>query len=487
MKEKFKGNLLLFGKIISNKAFYREFAPVHFEIADALMNKDISRLNIIVPRGIAKTTIAGHVYPLYHLFVEDRHKDRPKAVQIISKTQGHSVKCLSSIKNILEYSVNFRSLFGYHGQEVAKTWKEDEIILDTGDIISAKGMGNPIRGFNYDSVRPTLMICDDPEDENNTKTAEAMANNLDWVLGGALPALDTDIGRFLLIGTPLHQLCLVETFAKAPNWHTIRKKYLNQNPDGTYESLWPETLSVEDLLQEKEDLEAIGKVSKWYSERQCEIVGDEEQLFKPEYIQYYDGEYVYQNGLSYIKNGEKLIPVNTFVGVDPASSTKSSADFSVVFTIGIDNQDNVYAIDYFRRRVRPMDLAEAIMKNYRHYHPERVRIESIGYQEMLRDYLKAQAEVNGIYIPGLEIKEMPRNSKSARLESLQPRFAAKKVLIKKGMTEFEDELLLYPRGSHDDTLDAYFYAVKNIYKPYHTEVLQKQTYSSNFELDWKTL
>ena len=117
MKEKFKGNLLLFGKIISNKAFYREFAPVHFEIADALMNKDINRLNIIVPRGIAKTTIAGHIYPLYHLFVEDRHKDRPKAVQIISKTQGHSVKCLSSIKNILEYSVNFRSLFGYQDRK----------------------------------------------------------------------------------------------------------------------------------------------------------------------------------------------------------------------------------------------------------------------------------------------------------------------------------------------------------------------------------
>lgn len=246
-------------------------------------------------------------------------------------------------------------------------------------------------------------------------------------------------------------------------------------------------MSVEDLLQEKEDLETIGKVSKWYSERQCEIVGDEEQLFKPEYIQYYDGEYVYQNGLSYIKSGEKLIPVNTFVGVDPASSTKSSADFSVVFTIGIDNQDNVYAIDYFRKRVRPMDLADAIMRAYRTYHPERVRIESIGYQEMLRDYLKAQAEVNGIYIPGLEIKEMPRNSKSARLESLQPRFAAKKVFIKKGMTEFEDELLLYPRGSHDDTLDAYFYAVKNIYKPYHAEVLQKITHNSNFELDWKTL
>ena len=68
MKEKFKGNLLLFGKIISNKAFYREFAPVHFEIADALMNKDINRLNIIVPRGIAKPLLQV-ISTLYTIFL----------------------------------------------------------------------------------------------------------------------------------------------------------------------------------------------------------------------------------------------------------------------------------------------------------------------------------------------------------------------------------------------------------------------------------
>lgn len=35
------------------------------------------------------------------------------------------------------------------------------------------------------------------------------------------------------------------------------------------------------------------------------------------------------------------------------------------------------------------------------------------------------------------------------------------------MQAFVDELLLYPRGKHDDLLDGFFYANKNCYKPLH--------------------
>ena len=67
-----------------------------------------------------------------------------------------------------------------------------------------------------------------------------------------------------------------------------------------------------------------------------------------------------------------------------------------------------------------------------------------------------------MFIPGLEIKENPRTSKSYRLESLQPLFANKKVYIQKDMQAFIDELTLYPRGKHDDLLDGFFYANKNV-------------------------
>jgi len=480
VKEKFRNNLLLFGKIISKHSFYKPFAKVHFEIEEILLNRNIKQANMIIPRGIAKTTIVGQIYPLFHIFVEERNNlDRAKVVVIVSKTQGHSINILTAIKNTLEYNVNFQDIFGYHGKNVAVKWTDEQITLDTGDVIIAKGMGQPIRGLNFDSVRPSLIILDDPEDENNTKTAEAMEANLDWVLGGALPAIDEDIGRFILIGTPLHQLCLVERLSKAPDWFTIRKKSLIEE-NGIYSSIWEDHKPVEKLLALKRNLEAIGKISKFYSEQQCEIVGDSDQLFKPGYVRFWEGEYFRKQDDSFIRIGDRTIPINVFMGVDPASSVSVSADYTVIFAVGVDIEFNRYCLAYKRKRMNPMEVADSIEEMYDFYKPQRVRIESVGYQEMLRSYLKSKR-----YIPGLEIKEMPRNSKSSRLASLQPEFAQGKVYLKHDMQEFEDELLMFPRAANDDILDAYFYAVKNIYTPYHSVEMQneeeEEIFSSN---DW---
>ena len=88
---------------------------------------------------------------------------------------------------------------------------------------------------------------------------------------------------------------------------------------------------------------------------------------------------------------------------------------------------------------------------------------------MLREYVKKRCEEEKLFISGLEIKERPRNSKSSRLETLQPYFAQGKFYITKEMIELRDELLLYPRGKHDDLLDGMFYANKGIYPPFHED------------------
>ncbi len=76
-------------------------------------------------------------------------------------------------------------------------------------------------------------------------------------------------------------------------------------------------------------------------------------------------------------------------------------------------------------------IKNTIIQYFKKYKPVKTRIESVGYQEMLRDYLRTRADEEGLFIPGLEIKETPRSSKSARLETMQPWFAQKKIYIKK--------------------------------------------------------
>jgi hypothetical protein len=158
------------------------------------------------------------------------------------------------------------------------------------------------------------------------------------------------------------------------------------------------------------------------------------------------------------------------MGVDPASSTRQTADYSTIVPVAIDNEGNRFVLPYYRKRATPMSLAEGIIEYFKIYKPEKVRIESVGYQEMLREYVRARCDEKNIFISGLEIKEIPRSSKSVRLETMEPYFAQDKFYMKKDMPELKDELLLYPRGKHDDLLDGLYYATKKMYQPFHKKI-----------------
>lgn len=464
---KLKSDMLLFGKICLPSMFTLPSPVFHHELAGMFMDKSLRRMNVIAPRGHAKSSVGACVFPLHHIFFDKGQK----VVVLASKTQGHAVELLQTIKDALDFSMPLRSLFGYWGRHSARIWTKDKIVLKDGSAVVCKGTGQQIHGLKLVHQRPTLIVLDDPEDANNTKTNEAMEWNLRWLLRSCEPALDAQTGRLLVIGTPQHERCIVETLKDMGSWTTKHYQALTSNGK---QALWPEQMSVEELLNKKAALEEIGRVSSFYSEYQCRVVGDEDQLITEDQLCYYDGVLDfddYGNTIMKIKEPfEKNFPVHVFIGVDPASSTRQTADYSTVVPVAVDHADNRYVLPYYRQRVKPVDLADAVIGYFSRYKPKWVNIETVGYQEMLRDYIRRRSEELGIFIPGLEFKNNPRTAKSVRLESMQPHFYRKKVFIQKNMPELKDELLLYPRGKHDDLLDGLYYAMLKVYVPEESEV-----------------
>jgi phage terminase large subunit-like protein len=485
--KKLEKNMILFGKVCMPNMFSAKSPSFHYEISDTLMDESEKQVNIIAPRGHAKSSIVGGVFPLWHIMFGKGKK----LIVLVSRTQDHAVKLLGTIKDVLDYSPQFREIFGYWGINSARIWAKAEISLKDGSMIICKGTGQQLRGIKVGNQRPTMIILDDPEDENNTKTAEAMESNLRWLLQSALPSLDPIKGRIAIIGTPIHQRCIVETLKDMTGWkNMLFKPDLDRNI-----SLWEEWQPLKKLKQKKKELESINRVSVFYREYLCEIVGDEDQLFKEEYFQYYEGSLEHDDNGPYMhiksinnKEAEEKRPVKVFMGVDPASSTKQTADYSTVVTIAIDKENNRFILPYYRKHATPMNVAEGILNQFKIYKPDKTRVESVGYQEMLREYLRKRCEEDNIFVPGLEIKESPRTSKSYRLETMQPYFAQKKFFMQKNMLELKDELLMYPRGKHDDLLDGLFYATKGVYGPTHTlEDKGKPKKRSLFQsFDWMT-
>lgn len=455
---------------------------LHRDIADALQDPVNLNHNFVAPRGFAKTSVSVLGGSLWHTYCSDEYFERnrrPHFSLIVSRSRAHSINLLTSIKNVLEYGEEFKALFGYHGRMTARKWSEDFVYTRNGDVFMAKGMAQMVRGLNIGGMRPDFGVLDDGEDEENTKTRERMEANLRWFLQAFMNVGGERPMRTLNIGTPQHQRAIVFTLEDMSDWQSHHYSAIIEDPvTGEEKSLWPEMRSIEWLRAKRQSLEDAGRGSVFQREYMCRVVGDEDQLFREDDIQYFRGKlFRDEKGKAFLEIVEKgdekrLVPVNVFMGVDPASSVQNNADYTAIVVIAVDKEGNRYVIDVLRKRLKPMDVARQIIAYYRKYKPEKSQIETVGYQSMLADYITREA---GVYIPGLAITNNPRRGKTERLEGLQPIFFQKKVflikseeeVINKAIQHFVDELLLFPRSRHDDCIDGFFYANKGAYRPYH--------------------
>ena len=178
-----------------------------------------------------------------------------------------------------------------------------------------------------------------------------------------------------------------------------------------------------------------------------------------------------------------------YSGVDPASSLSIKADFFVIATVGVDNENNVYMINLVRTKLDPAEQPDAIIKQYKKYRPKRMKIETVAYQEALRSAVRKQMQEQNLYIPGLEKGVKPRNRKSERLLSLVPLLAKGQFYFRPQDIEAQSEFLSYPRGKHDDVMDAIWTALdgsRGSRRTTFTKVDENQTLKRKV-LDWMTL
>lgn len=496
-------SLILFGRVCIPEMCTKPSPPFHYKLAKYLTDLSRVLINLVAPRGHAKSSVAACLLVLWHVFLEDlwrflsgdtnQYIRRKKFVILISKTQGEAIRRLDTIKAILGdengegKSGVFASIFGEWGHATARSWTKTEVVLKDGTTFVAKGTGQPFRGLKKVHTRPTLILADDPEDEENTKTIERMDGNLKWLLEAIIPALDSDIGRCIVIGTPQNQSCMVVRLHEAVGWTSAwfsNDLSLNRSSwDGceNYDRkglLWPELMGEKQMREKLEMARSLGKLSGYYREYETKVVGDEDQLFKPEYFRDYEGtlqEDLLGNHYLKLTHRQKeaggalielpepeLIPVNVFMGVDPASSTNRRADYTVIMVIALDRQGFIYVIDYIRRRMPPARVLDAVRNVWSIYKPLRGAVETTQAQEYIPDLLRKE----GIFLIGRK----PRQGKEERLVRLEPDFSQNKTYTKPEHQEMKSEFMSFPRGRHDDTMDAYDLAREISYKPVHNVI-----------------
>lgn len=489
---------LTFGRTLMPNSFPLSPCQMHIDWDKALEDPSILRLNIEAPRKHAKTTVIARTYPLKTLLTSIAMGKR-EYILLIGKTQKSvAAKSLHHLKFNLTYNQRIRDVYGDWSKATAETWGAFEIILADGSVVASLGLNQPISGLNVRDLRPTMILLDDVQDIHNTKTADMMRQHLRWLLGEVLPALEDD-GKAINIATPKHELALVRELKKAYGWTT-----LGDREGGGYDaivsdekklSLWPVKISYKELKEIEKSASSMNELRLFYSEYRCQLVGSEEQLFRPEYFRYYRGNLTYDSvGNQFLKithlwresdnkrfsedpgifelTEPEMRPVATFTGCDPASSQKEGSSYATIVTIAVDVEKNMFVLPYFRKRVSPSALYAEVMKRNIEYKPSFTTIEANGYQVSLADQVRNSDD--GMFIAGLRKKHITRDSKDTRHERMEPFFYQGKVFFTEQMNELKTDLLLYPRGKRD-TLDGLEFATTRIHGPMHISTVKPMT------------
>ena len=487
--KKLRNKMALFGKHCFPTALKKTTPPFHTDIYKYLSDEERKRVLIAAPRGTAKSTVTTLIYPLWRAAFKSTNEEL--FIVIISESQAQSINFLSRIKYHLTYSEEFRAIFGNLGPETASKWTHTDIILANGTRIVAVGTGQRVRGFLQGDTRPNLIIVDDFESELNAYTPEARAKNRKWLTEAVIPSL-SDEGKIAMIGTVISEDCFLCWAKESSAWNVLWFAIWNDDE----KSIWPERFPKERILSIKEEFKSVGNINGFFQEYMNIAQSPDDAPFQPDWIKIHNWEYKRIDGQNCLvqnygdEDNEKLKAVELYTGVDPASSLSARADYFVIATIAIDNENNKYIVDIFRDRISPAEQPGKIIDTYKKFKPRRIKVETVGYQEALRTAVRELMKEEQLYIPGLEAGVKPRNSKSERLLSLVPLFAKGTFYFRPEDIKAQQEFLSYPKGKHDDIMDAIWTALDKA-KPCRITNFERMDENNllngNKSLDWMTM
>jgi Terminase RNaseH-like domain len=201
-----------------------------------------SKVNLIGPRGSAKSTVVTLAYVL-----QAAVEGWEPYIWIVSDTQRQAQTHLENVK--AELVENPRLARDYpmavgHGR--GRRWQGAAIELANGVVIESYGTGQRIRGRRRRANRPTLIVCDDLQNDGHISSALQRETSRSWFHGTLLKA-GTSRTNVINLATALHREALALELDQAAGWASARFPAI---------SAWPTNI---DLWHEWEEIYTRGE------------------------------------------------------------------------------------------------------------------------------------------------------------------------------------------------------------------------------------
>lgn len=434
-------------------------------------------LAIAAPRGEAKSTLVSQLFTLYCLVAQ---KKRYALIVMDSIDQAYPM--LEAIKVELEFNQRLRVDF----PEIAgqgRVWQAATIVTKANQKVQVAGSGKKLRGLRHGAYRPDLVVLDDIENDEQVRSPEQRDKLHDWLkktvlpLGAAGDKLDV-----VYIGTILHYDSVLNRTLSSKAWKTAKFKALIHQPDDM--SLWDkwedlylnegETVADAFYSQNKSAMDK-GAVVSWAARPILTLMKirarDGHATFDSEYQNdpLSSDDAMFANALTYWTElpGELVY----FGALDPSlGKAGASRDPSAILVGGYHRETGkLYVIEAQVKKRLPDLIIEDVIRMQKQYQCQRWFVETVQFQEFLKDELVKRSAQRGIPVPATATK--PNTDKMLRIESLQPHMANGLILLHSSQATLISQLRHFPKADHDDGPDA-------------LEMLWRNAVSSSAAIEW---
>lgn len=404
----------------------------HYKIADVLFSSEKPDWNVVIEclRGMGKSTVAEYVLIYVAAIGYWPGFGKTPFIVFLGASQEGNVKAFyKNIAGKIFGSDFLSSLFKLDAKNYRQTDSEIELVNQDGVLTISAGRGMSVnwRGIrSRTGARPTVLIADDVL-SNDVMTSEIVRKTIEanW-FNSALPALDPRRHKIIYIGTPLNEEDLMHKLKASDAFKVIRFPLCSKFPctPEEFDSVWADRFTYEYATKLYSQFKSAGKAQSFYQEYMLEITDLTTLIIEEEDIRWFDRTILLKNRGKY----------NFYISTDLATSTKKSADYTVIGVWAISSNGDWLLVDGLCKRQSVNTTLDDIFKFVAKWRPMAVGLETSGQQggfiSIIEDMMMKRnvwfdfARRPGSREPGIR----PTNNKEHRfVTGVQPMFKQGKI------------------------------------------------------------
>lgn len=467
----------------------RKYLPNHFVQEPSLMHKWIAKqtdrlfpkrgikMLLIGPRGGAKSTTGTLACVLKRACQRTENY-----ILICSDTASQAKEHLRTIKEELETNDDLAEAYP-DVVGIGPIWREDRIQMRNGVTIQAVGTLSKIRGLRRRQHRPSLIILDDPENDQHVSSTVMRQRTQLWFYK-TLMNMGSAETNFLVMGTAIHREGLVMSLMQKPGWLTFRHHEKRSAFKAILE--WSKRMDLwnkwEEIYHDIDDGNSLENARKFFLQNKRVMMEGAVVLWPAREPLYKLMRMRAEIGHQHFEGEKQSNPINPetcewpseyFSGddiwfdtwptdlavktmaLDPSKGKDAKrSDYSAIIKLGVSSRGVWYVDADIKRRSTDLVVADTVT-NTNHFRPTHLGIEINQFQSLLAEEILDEMSIRQVDAEIVELDN--RANKRLRIRRLSPLLARRRFRFKTkspGVSLLLQQLRDFPNGDFDDGPDA---------------------------------